>query len=822
VSMARLAAVILTLACSLVNAADLVSDKLAAEINFDIPAQALSASLKELASQAGIQILFEERIVNGLLSPALKSRASPSQALRILLDNTNLEYTAKDGTIVVRRKGRPNTASISESNQSLRDAQLVPTLDHTVQSSTNTESQSNTESQAAATAAPSTSALEEIVVTARKQAEDLQKAPAAITAVTGDTLAAMGVTDLSDISGLIPSTQIVDLPLGTHLYIRGIGSEQDRPFVNQLVATVIDGVYMPRETTNIGQFDVGQVEALPGPQGTLYGANAVGGVINITNNRPTGALESTGQLEVGNYAAVHGTMVQNIPLSDTVWVRSALDYNKHDDYQTAGADSLNAFGGRVSLLAMPTDDFTAYVWGSYNRDTGNPMDAVVTTANGPVYANPSNPWDATACAHSPCSFIPYQNIGPNRGDVIVSIVAGQFDWRFGSATLSLIPTYVDSSFDTVSYAGPISIYVVTSHTQYTNELRFTDDITSQLKLLSGLYWLHSRDYGDHDAGGGINPEALNYESDYAAYGQMTYSVLDNLRFTGGLRYAAQKKEDDFIIPALNPASHTWQPVDWKVGAEVDLAAHSMLYATVQTGFANGTFDSQNPLNEQPGYVKPTHLLSYTAGIKNRFLDGRLEVNDEVYYYDYKNYLIQTAIIANNGTIGNGFYTAPKVVDYGDQLDVRALITDSLQIQANFGYLHARAQEFTSAGETFSDYALFDSPNFTASIGAQYRWHWSNGADVTARVDSNYNSGYWANFPHEDGTLQEAFTKTSASLTYHAPEGRWSVGIYGKNLENEAQYATGGYVGVGVTQGLAYVTPPRTFGVRFTVSGPRSE
>jgi iron complex outermembrane recepter protein len=814
----RLAGISLTLSCAIVNAADLASDKLAAEINFNIPAQPLSASLKQLASQAGIQILFEEKIVNGLLSPAVKSKESTSQALSALLGNTNLEYTAKDGTIAVRRKGRQNVTSDSaHSVESLRAAQLIPTLDQT-----QAQSAANTEPQTTAATASVNTALEEIVVTARKQVEDLQKAPAAITAVSGDTLVNMGVTDLSDISGLIPSAQIVDLPLGTHLYIRGIGSEQDRPFVNQLVATVIDGVYMPRETTNIGQFDVGQIEALPGPQGTLYGANAAGGVLNITNNRPTNAFESTALLEMGNYAAVHGTMVENIPLSDSVWIRSAFDYNKHDDYQTAGADSLNAFGGRVSLLAMPTDNFTAYVWGTYNRDTGNPMDAVVTTGNGPVYANPSNPWDATACAHSPCSFIPFENIGPNSGDITVSIVAGQFDLKLGSATLSLIPTYVVSSFETTSYAGPISIYVVTSHTQYTNELRFTDDLTSQLKLISGLYWLKSNDYGDHDAGGGINPAVMNYENDYAAYGQMTYSIRDSLRLTGGLRYAAQKKQDDFIIPALDPASHTWQPLDWKVGAEADVAAHSMLYATVQTGFANGSFDSQNPLDDKPAYIKPTHLLSYTAGIKNRFLDGRLELNDEAYYYDYKNYLIQTAIIANNGTIGNGFYTAPTVVDYGDQLDLRALITEGLQIQADVGYLHARAHEFTSAGFTYSNYALFDSPNLTASVGAQYRWHWNDGADLTLRVDSNYSSGYWANFPQEYGTLQESFTKTGASLTYHEPHGRWSVGMYGKNLENKAQYATGGYVGVGVTQGLAYVTPPRTYGVRFTVSSRANE
>jgi iron complex outermembrane receptor protein len=147
------------------------------------------------------------------------------------------------------------------------------------------------------------------------------------------------------------------------------------------------------------------------------------------------------------------------------------------------------------------------------------------------------------------------------------VFAGQFDWQFADAKLSLIPTYVDSSLESTLYAGPLSLYIATAHTQYSTELRLTDDLNSRLKLLAGLYWLKSRDYGDHDLGGGVSPEVVNYEDDIAAYGQLTYSILDSLRLTGGLRYASQEKTDDYIVPALEPASHTWQPVDWKLGVE---------------------------------------------------------------------------------------------------------------------------------------------------------------------------------------------------------------------------------------------------------------
>jgi iron complex outermembrane receptor protein len=243
---------------------------------------------------------------------------------------------------------------------------------------------------------------------------------------------------------------------------------------------------------------------------------------------------------------------------------------------------------------------------------------------------------------------------------------------------------------------------------------------------------------------------------------------------------------------------------------------------IQTGFANGIFDYENPTpNNQPGYVKPTKLLSYTVGVKNRFLNGRLEVNDEAFYYDYTNYLVQTIIIASDGTNTNGFYTVPKATDYGDQLDLRALVTNDLSLQVNVAYLHARTGSFTTTpGVSYSNYTLFDSPEWTASLGAQYRWPLSTGADITARINAYYSSGYWGDFPQEDGTLQEAFTRTDLSFTYHEPNGRWSLGLYGKNLENQAQMAIGASVEAGVTKGLDYVTAPRTFGVRFTLSVSR--
>jgi len=660
--------------------------------------------------------------------------------------------------------------------------------------------------------------LQEIVVTSTKRAEDLEKAPAAITVATGVELVNMGITELGGLSDLIPSARLEPFESSIHLYIRGIGSEQDRNFVDQLVATVIDGVYMPRNTSNIPAYDVNQIEVLPGPQGTLYGAGASGGVVNIAYNRPTQESSSSVLLEAGNYGAVHTTVVGNIPLSSNVAVRGAFDYNEHGDYETGGAQGENYASGRISMLATPTEDFTSYLWASYSRNTGAPTSLVVTTGPGPTFGNPSNPWDTNFCSSSPCSFIPRQDVGRVWGDDSVTLVGGQFDWKIGNGALTLIPTYVNGQTAETDYVGPLSDIISTATNQYTAELRFTQDLNDSLKLLAGAYWLHLNNFLNYAVGAPSDPVVFNYERDYAAFAQLTYSLTDKLRLIGGTRISSQQKIDDFIVPALAPLDKTWHPFDWKAGVEYDLTKDSMLYGAVQTGFTNGTADYRLPTaTNQPDAIAPTKLLSYTAGIKNRLLNGRLEVNDELFYYDYKDYLIQTVIIQADGANVNAFFTAPKAVSYGNQIDVRALITDNFQIRASYAYDRAYTKTFTTAaGETYVDQALFEAPESTVSLGAQYRVDLGNGGNLTGVVSSYLSGGYLADdFPAQYGAQQYGYSRTNVSLMYNAPHDRWSFGAYCNNLENGAQMMPGATIEQGATIGVFALAPPRTYGVRFS-------
>jgi iron complex outermembrane receptor protein len=160
--------------------------------------------------------------------------------------------------------------------------------------------------------------LKEIVVTAEKRAQNLEKAPATVSVVTGAQLVDRGVQDISEATVDFPSVKFGQISGTTHLYIRGIGAEQDRASIDPLVTMTENGVTIPREITGNNLFDVSEIQVLPGPQSTLYGTSAAGGVVSIIDNRPVNSRQGNALFEIGNYDSKHVSLMENVPLSDTL------------------------------------------------------------------------------------------------------------------------------------------------------------------------------------------------------------------------------------------------------------------------------------------------------------------------------------------------------------------------------------------------------------------------------------------------------------------------------------------------------------------------
>jgi iron complex outermembrane receptor protein len=666
--------------------------------------------------------------------------------------------------------------------------------------------------------------LEVITVTAQKVSEDLQKTAAAITAISGDVLLAAGVYDIRAVQNLMPSVRFMAENASTELYIRGVGSTLDLPNIEPPNAFNFNGIYIPREGTSVGLFDIESVELLPGPQGTLYGRAALGGAVNVEFRRPTQELETIGMLEVGDYSLVHGTIVQNLPVTEEFALRAAFDYIQHDGYLRTGADSKEDYAGRLSATYTPTEDLDVYVWVHGARKDGKSPNLVRRGYNDgtfdgdPNAFNTSDPWDDRIDPGAPtASSQDYENL----------VVGAQVDWDLGDVTMTYIPGYFHLDWTADYWLENIPALLTANYNQVTNELRVAGDTDSKLRWLAGLYQYQVTNSGDFLVGGfPLSLVSRNRLEGYAVFGELTYSLSESLRVVAGTRFSWDEREGDGLAvqvgdpPALVPftAREDYDNVDWKLGVEVDVGPAAMAYATVQTGYQPGTYNAFPATPEQSNLVGSATMTAWTAGIKSRFLDDRLQLNDEVFYYDYEDLLVQSF---NLNTALLTTFNAEQTTIWGNQLDLLFLPTERDRLNLSVGYLNAEYDDFVVPDSVnigipnrdFGGYPLQYAPEWTVTAGYQHELPLGPGR-LLARVETRYEDSFWGTFAQFRGTEQQDYFKTDASVTYYAPDDRWSACLWVKNIENEAVLAatTTGQFG---PYANAFIEPPRTWGARFT-------
>jgi iron complex outermembrane receptor protein len=669
-------------------------------------------------------------------------------------------------------------------------------------------------------------ALAEITVTATKQTQNLQKVEAAVTVVTASTLIDQGVSELTEAQKLVPSVRFQPEQNNTQVIVRGIGSTLDEANVEPLVAFNLAGIYVPREATSAAFFDLDQVEVLPGPQGTLYGRSAAGGAINITPARPGFNDDGSTVLEVGNYSMVHGTITQNIEASSTLAFRAALDYDKHEGYMTTGSDSANDVSLRLSSLFNPNDALSAYFWvqgaGKYG-DAANLVNKGTNPNTGAFCEScflSSDPWNDTRTGKFAG---PFGTPAAEANHYTSVIIGGQVDYRFADATLSYLPSYLYLDSRPSYWLGAIESSNIAHYNQISQELRLTSTDSGPLNWLAGLYYYNTRSYSALGLFINLPEMAFNQDSvganrevGYAGYGQLKYSFTDTLRGIVGGRLSSTDHSASGIEPLAlggDPYTYgkTYDHFDWKVGLEDDILPKAMVYGTVQTGYQPGTFNELPNTATFSNEIKPSKLLSYTAGIKSRWLDDRLQINDEAYYYDYTDLLEQSYDVA---AVYNPLFNAQKVAIKGDQLDVLTRVFTDDQMNINVGYSHARNVDFvTPQGQSYDGYQVAYAPDLTATAGYTHNTPVGD-ATLRAHIDWRFESSWWGTFNHVPGTEQVKSNKGDASLTYDAT--KWSVGAWIKNIQNRA--VIGAIAAAGVPgPGTTYLEPPRTFGLRFSIN-----
>lgn len=693
-------------------------------------------------------------------------------------------------------------------------------------------------------------AMEEILVTAQKRTQALQEIAAAVTVVDGQAIAVRGIATLAQVQNLLPSVRLQAESASTEIYIRGVGSTLDLPMIEPPNAYNINGVYVPREVTSATLVDVERIELLPGPQGTLYGRGAIGGVVNTVTARPGQDPETRALVETGNYAHRRATLTQNVPLGDRAGLRASLSYAGRDGYLKSGADSADDLAGFLSLAFAPGDSVDVHVWthlesrGGFaanllsKGEAGNPKSQRYPTGD---------PWE-DRLEGDLAGFATLGPIDAQDRDWETVLVGAQADWQLGeSLTLTYIPSYLDFEWRQGYWLTHKDGDFNETIDQRTHELRLASDGGGRLSWLVGAYayrietagQLYIR-FGPEELGPESPPGLWLGTSDVrdhvlegrALFGEMTWAVSDRARLTLGARLSDDERRAEGYQPAVvvEPAVDeepvalftgeapptwsnraSWSHVDWKAGLEVDLASDSLLYATAQTGFQPGTFDVFPDAE-----TAESELLALSLGVRNRFPGGRLTLNNELFHYSYDNLLVQS-FDAATGT--NRLSNADTTI-YGNQLDLAYVpqISPATRLTLSLAWLHARYDDFIiDELDLYNGNQMQNAPDWTATVGVVHEWRLPGDAVLEANLSARYESGFWGDFSHSPGIYQEGYTKTDLAVTWAPAGGRWSLGIWAKNLEDQpvqAAAATGNPV-TDPGPGAPFIEAPRTWGLRLT-------
>lgn len=714
--------------------------------------------------------------------------------------------------------------------------------------------------------------LEEIVVTAQKRTEVLQKTALAISAVTGSALVDTGTTDPQGLTDLVPGVEVGYNNSNTTFSIRGISSTTDATLGDAAVAFHLDGVFEGRPSAASGLFyDLARVEVLRGPQGTLYGRNATAGTINVVTNRPNfGGYSGEVQLETGNYGLVRTEAVFNAPLSDTFALRGAAQTLRHNAYLNTGYNDADDIAARIQGLWRPTENFSVLLFGDYFHQggVGNGFVQFPYDPNNPVpLPLGSNPW-RTVVPQITMSNYPSPE---GRTDNTSWSTHLELNWDLGDVVITDIAAYHKLRVDYFAFGNSVDNTQYDNETETSNEFRLASAGHSPVKWVAGLFYHNEEQpYTQifYDNVPPQNPDCCTYPGQgdslhfiypkisnpsYAAFGQITVPVSATWRLTGGLRWNRDHKRvigatyrffGEDTIPFFGPtipagtqqlsvatdADATWQKVTWKAGVETDLTDDSLLYANVSTGYKQGGVFAGAP----PNTYRPESITAYEIGSKNRFLDNRVQVNADVFYYKYRDYQVDQLedlpVPGGGYSFGDDIFNAARATEYGGELETRWLVTDHDELQINFAYLHAVFNEFLFPLQaqppfngvpnpvTFADLsgtAPTSSPKYTGTIGYQHTFTLGNDQTLEWLLQSHLESQYWLTVdhgldPNKTNSRQPNYSRSQTAFTYHGRENKFSVQLYVRNIENKAVINTYSYSGA--PPAYASISAPRTYGI----------
>ncbi len=681
--------------------------------------------------------------------------------------------------------------------------------------------------------------LEEVIVTAQKREQNLQEVGISVTAFSGMQTEALGLNTTQEIIQQVPGLQVQAFTPGfTTFNLRGISQNNFQDNLEAPVAVYLDDVYIgSMNALNMQMFDMDTTEVLRGPQGTLFGRNATGGLIHFRTRKATDE-ELNGYLRV-SHAERDNNVIEGAvggAFGDAVRGRIAARFEEADGYiepgsiapgvlgptgfSATGSDAAGADGYvvRGNLQVDFSENTLLDVTAIYTEDDNVPTGQYVVRFAG---AEPGTLFGTspgaviTGDVHKHASDV--SNTGMDRDSTVISAhLTHSFD---NGMELNYIGAFLDVYKLYQEDAGGGLVFFPFSteadYEQWSHELRLSGD-TDALRWQVGAYFLDI-DYEGRAITGGpaiigdptgevIQDTELSSEN-WSVFGQFEFDLSETLTLIAGLRWSVDEKNIGFVNTARNFSPGAMIP-DGAVLFDIDAAiaasinpAHSdvneidyddwagrlqlnwqlndevMLYGAVNRGIKGGNWSPSSAVTLDDIRHDEEVLFAYELGLKSTILDGNGRLNAALFYYDYEDY--QAFSLAG----GTPQVTNSDASAYGGEIEFVYYPTDRWDVNLGLAYLESEVDMIPGVvpGTGNRDVDFPQAP--TLSVNALVRYNMDIGdGNLALQVDGNWNDEQFIEGSNSDASLQDAYTVINLRATYKIKD--WDFSVWVKNVGDE--------------------------------------
>ncbi|MEW5421225.1 TonB-dependent receptor [Amorphus sp. 3PC139-8] len=670
--------------------------------------------------------------------------------------------------------------------------------------------------------------LDQIMVSAQRREQVAKDVPISLRVLSREELQERIVRRLDQAFEATPNATVTSQRGGNDastMTIRGVATTAFG--ADPSIAVYVDDVYVGNDNGfNARMADLEQIEILRGPQGTLYGRNAIGGAVNVRTGSPELGVNSVyAESGVGTDGLLFGQGTVNFALADTVAARISVFGDRSDGWvnnEAGGPDFMNLddYGGRAKLLAAVTPDWDVELTADYSRDKGR------RSGYGPF----ETIWEDGV------------NLGEPFQDHMDSFGASlKSTTRTGFGEVISVTAYrgADAKGEGGSYdPAPMQNAAYSrDYDQVTEEVRVSGE-TDRLDWTVGAFGLYSQD-NRYEASGFYPALPANtffpgqpalpamYEegtrtdvdtTSLALFGDVTWRMTEQLNLVAGARGSYDRKKIDYVhgstmgaFAFLAPPITTSQSTDGfdispRVGLIYELTEDTNVYATISRAYKPAGFNIAFAPTADIGYDAES-AINYEVGLKGEALDGQVGYAVSAFYFDWRDQQVYSFV--NNQLVINN---APKSRSFGGEAEVNVELVDGLMLYAGVGILDAKFVDYPNAMSGMDESGNWQpfASRYSANLSAEYRRAITDDLVGFGRVDYNYRSSfYWdsANTIEEPG-----YGIVNARLGVEGDH--WSLSAFAQNMfDQEYRIAAQTY-----TQGvLAIPGTPQTFGVVGSVS-----